>query len=112
MDSLFRNGRNHLRLRLKGSGFFLIQHCPCLGMLLRQFMLFLQLFLGAALLFLPDKLVLQLAQRLQEALRRTLYARGFLQHTARILGKLFCGILEFDFGHETLAPPHLIHTRK
>jgi hypothetical protein len=81
-------------------------------MLLGQFLLFLQLLLGAALLFFPDKLIFQLAQRLQEAFRRTPDARSFLQHAARILGKLFCGILEFDFGHETLAPPHLIHTRK
>jgi hypothetical protein len=81
-------------------------------MLLRQLLLLLQFHLGAPLFILPDELALQLAQCLQKTVRGMFDPRGLLQHIAGIVGKLLGGILEFDFGHSTLAPPHLIQAIK
>ena len=110
-DELFlRLGRGGSRC---GGGLGLvvrIRHGERLGVLTQQPLLLGLLFLGAAALLLPGKLVFLLFGQLGQRVRALAHAGQLAQRFFGALQQFPGGILELYFGHVPLAPPCILQS--
>ena len=106
-SGFLRGGSHRLRLyRLSLSG-IVVRHRPCLGVLLCQYLLLLELLLGALFFLLTKEKAFLLTQCLQNTFDIPPDTCSFLQHHAGLGIEFFSGFRQLNLGHSTLAPPHI-----
>ena len=106
-SGFLRGGSHRLRLYRLGLGGIVVRHRPCLGVLLCQRLLLLELLLGALFFLLTKEKALLLTQCLQYAFDIPPDTSCFLQHHAGLGIEFFSGFRQLNLGHSTLAPPHI-----